>query len=153
MKILLLIAGLLVVTGGVLAILISTTEGSVGLVGGKLRPCPDRPNCVGSQESSGDRRVEPIPYQTSAEEAKEAIHRAMGEVPRSRLAAESEQYLHFTVTSSLFRFVDDVEFLIDDQKKLIDVRSASRVGYSDMGVNRNRVEEIRAKLAELGIGG
>lgn len=151
MKILLGLLGLLVVAGGFVAILISRAEGQTGLVNGRLQPCPDRPNCVGSQEPAPDSRVEPIRHQASAQQAEQAIRRVMGELPRCRLAAESEQYLHFTVTTRWLRFVDDVEFLIDDQKKLIDLRSASRLGYSDLGVNRQRVEEIRRKLREAGI--
>jgi uncharacterized protein (DUF1499 family) len=63
---------------------------------------------------------------------------------RSNIVTEQELFVHTEFTSALFRFVDDAEFFIDDANKVIHVRSASRVGHSDMGVNRKRVEEIRA---------
>ncbi len=73
----------------------------------------------------------------------------MSELPRTKIITESENYLHVECTSFLFRFVDDLEILLDDQQKLIHFRSASRVGYSDLGVNRQRVELIKEKLSQL----
>ena len=60
-----------------------------------------------------------------------------------------ERYIHTEFTSAFFRFVDDVEFLLDDGTRTIHVRSASRVGYSDFGVNRRRVEELRSRFDAL----
>ena len=68
-------------------------------------------------------------------------------MPRAKLIEEDDSYLHFEFTSLLLRFVDDVEFLFDEESKTIHFRSASRVGYGDFGVNRRRMEEIR-KLVE-----
>lgn len=65
-------------------------------------------------------------------------------LPRAKLVEEDETYLHYEFTSLLLRFVDDVEFVFDDETKTIHFRSASRTGYSDLGVNRRRMEEIRA---------
>ncbi len=67
----------------------------------------------------------------------------MGTLPRTRLIREDDFYLHYEVTSLLFRFVDDVEFLFDDPTRTIRFRSASRTGYGDLGVNRRRMEQIR----------
>lgn len=67
----------------------------------------------------------------------------MGTLPRTRLIGEDDFYLHYEVTSLLFRFVDDVEFLFDDPTRTIRFRSASRTGYGDLGVNRWRMEQIR----------
>ena len=64
---------------------------------------------------------------------------------RATVIKESPHYLHVEFSSLLFRFVDDVEFFLDDMEKLIHIRSASRVGYSDLGVNRRRVDKIRAE--------
>ena len=69
-------------------------------------------------------------------------------MPRSQIVSSTNTYIHVEFTSLIFRFVDDVEFLFDDEKKLIHVRSASRVGYSDLGANRNRVEEIRKRFRQ-----
>ena len=65
---------------------------------------------------------------------------------RSEIAIAENNYLHATFTSFLFRFVDDVEFSFDDERKIIDVRSASRMGYFDLGANRRRVEELRKRF-------
>ena len=67
----------------------------------------------------------------------------MADLPRAKLVEEDEDYLHYEFTSLLLRFVDDVEFVFDDATKTIHFRSASRTGYSDLGVNRRRMEEIR----------
>ena len=80
-------------------------------------------------------------------EAKQRLREIVGSLPRTRLVEEDEVYLHYEFTSLVLRFVDDVEFLFDDETKTIHFRSASRTGYSDFGVNRRRMEEIR-KLAE-----
>ena len=67
----------------------------------------------------------------------------MADLPRAKLVEEDEDYLHYEFTSLLLRFVDDVEFVFDDATRTIHFRSASRTGYSDLGVNRRRMEEIR----------
>jgi len=68
---------------------------------------------------------------------------AIASLPRTKLIEEEEAYLHYEFTSRLLRFVDDVEFVFDDESKIIHFRSASRIGYGDRGVNRDRMEEIR----------
>jgi uncharacterized protein (DUF1499 family) len=80
-------------------------------------------------------------------EAKQALKELVGSLPRTRLVEEDEVYLHYEFISLILRFVDDVEFLFDERAKTIHFRSASRTGYSDLGVNRRRMEEIR-KLTE-----
>ena len=65
-------------------------------------------------------------------------------LPRTKLVEEDEMYLHYEFTSLLLRFVDDVEFLFDDESKTVHFRSASRTGYSDLGVNRQRMEQVRS---------
>ena len=67
-------------------------------------------------------------------------------MPRTQIVTDEETYIHATFTSLIFRFVDDVQFVIDDATKTIHFRSASRVGRGDMGVNRNRMEEIRTRF-------
>jgi len=95
---------------------------------------------------SNDERhaIEPYRYRKSRAEAKEVLKAAIAGLPRTKLVEEDEEYLHYEFTSRLLRFVDDVEFMLDDDSKTIHFRSASRVGYRDLGVNRNRMEEIRA---------
>ena len=69
-------------------------------------------------------------------------------MPRSKIVSEQDNYLHIEFTSRIMRFVDDVEFYFNDTKKIIQVRSASRVGRSDFGVNRKRVEMIRSEFEQ-----
>jgi len=112
----------------------------------RLSPCPDSPNCVSSLSEDTSHHVEPLTYDATLEEAREKLISVVNSMKRSKIATAESNYLQVTFTSSLFRFVDDVEFLFDDERKSIDVRSASRTGYYDFGVNRRRVEEIRRKF-------
>ena len=123
-------------------------SGQVGLRDDKLSECPDSPNCVSSQTVKKDHAVDPLSYNGSYSEAKQALLSIISSLPRTKITADNDRYVHVTFTSRLMRFVDDVEFLFDDANKHIHVRSASRVGYSDMGVNRKRVEDLRKRLDE-----
>jgi uncharacterized protein (DUF1499 family) len=80
-------------------------------------------------------------------EAKELLKALIASLPRTRLIEEDGEYLHYEFTSLLIRFVDDVEFVFDEGSKTIHFRSASRVGYGDLGVNRRRMENIRSSLS------
>ena len=108
----------------------------------RLRPCPDRPNCVSSEDEGRASLVQPLTFHGPPAAAwlrlKEAV-RDMGGAIRE----EQELYLRATFTSKVFRFVDDVEIRMVPAKNLMHVRSASRLGYSDLGVNRKRVEKLR----------
>ncbi len=122
--------------------------GYVGLRDGKLSECPDSPNCVSSQTVKKDHAINPLSYNGSYSDAKQALLSIISSLPRTKIIADNDWYIHVTFTSHLMRFVDDVEFLFDDTNKKIYVRSASRVGYSDMGVNRKRIEDLRQRLNE-----
>ncbi len=116
--------------------------------GSRLALCPDTPNCVSTLEEAEDtgHRMEPVSFSGSAGEAMEAVTRTVEEMPRVEIVQSEDDYLRAEFTSRIFRFVDDVEFRTDDNTGLIDFRSASRVGRSDMGVNRERMTEITATL-------
>lgn len=111
-----------------------------------LPPCPSSPNCVSTEARDERHAIAPIPYRTPLPEAKAVLKTAVHALPRTRLVDEDESYLHYEFTSLLLRFVDDVEFLFDDDAKLIRFRSASRTGYGDLGVNRKRMEQIRSSV-------
>lgn len=113
----------------------------LGVEEGKLTYCPQKPNCVSSQEE-GDHYTPPIKSSLGLREAKQ---RVLG-LPNARLEEEGENYLHVTFKSDLFGFLDDVELY--KTNGLYHVRSASRVGYSDMEANRERVERLRLLLKE-----
>jgi uncharacterized protein (DUF1499 family) len=117
-----------------------------GTTNDRLSPCPKSPNCVSSLSEDKSHYVEPLTYTATLEEAREKLISIINSMKRSEIVTAEMNYIHATFTSALFRFVDDVEFSFDDQKKVIDVRSASRTGYSDFGVNRKRVEEIRQRF-------
>ncbi len=117
-----------------------------GVSGDRLSPCPKSPNCVSSLSEDKSHQVEPLTYNAPLEEAREKLISVINSMKRSEIAIAENNYIHATFKSFLFRFVDDVEFSFDDEKKIIDVRSASRTGYSDFGVNRSRVEEIRRRF-------
>ena len=117
-----------------------------GATGDRLSPCPTSPNCVSSLSEDKSQQVEPLTYNASLDEAREKLISVIHSMKRSEIVTAEKNYLHATFTSFLFRFVDDVEFSFDDERKIIDVRSASRTGYSDFGVNRSRVEEIRRRF-------
>ena len=121
----------------------------IGVAGGRLAPCPDSPNCVSSQSEDKGHAVAPLRYEGAAEAAMQELVGVIRGMRGARIKTAQERYIHAEFTSFLFRFVDDVEFLLDDGSKTIHVRSASRVGYSDLGVNRRRVEAIRSLFDAL----
>jgi uncharacterized protein (DUF1499 family) len=116
-----------------------------------LEPCPRSPNCVSSLAADAGHRVDAFALRAPAAEAWAAAKRALEAMPRTRIVEERGGYLRAEATSRLFRFVDDVELALASDGRRIDVRSASRVGYSDLGVNRKRVEALRAALREDGV--
>ena len=115
----------------------------LGVVDGKLAPCPSSPNCVSSQSQDGDHHVKPFEYAGSLIQAKEKLLEVIRAMDRVKITTVEDDYVHAEFTSRIFRFVDDVEFYFDRDQNVIHVRSASRVGYSDLGANRKRVEKIR----------
>ncbi|MDA3951511.1 MAG: DUF1499 domain-containing protein [Spirochaeta sp.] len=150
-----IIAGVLVliVIGGL--IVLNRTQGgrsagSPDLAAGALAPCPESPNCVSTQAPAEDTQhaVEPVPVSGTPEQVIAAITAIVDAQPRMEIVEQGDRYLRATATSALFRFVDDVDFLVDPEESVVHMRSASRVGESDMGVNRRRYEFFRAALAE-----
>jgi len=117
-----------------------------GVPSDRLSPCPKSPNCVSSLSEDKSHQVDPLTYSATLEEAREKLISVIKSMKRSEIVTAEKNYIHATFTSFLFRFVDDVEFSFDDETKVINVRSASRTGYSDLGVNRRRVEEIRKRF-------
>ncbi len=113
-----------------------------------LSPCPDKPNCVSSLAATVEQRIDPLSYTGTMESAKKQLLSVIQRFPRTEIIANEERYLHVTFTSFIFRFTDDVEFLLDDDAKLIQLRSASRVGHSDLGANRKRVAQIRQRFLQ-----
>ena len=116
---------------------------NLGVVGGRFSPCRRTPNCVSSQADPADKEhyIAPIPFQG---DAIAAVRRAVEAMPRTRIISADSHYLYAEFRTRLLRYVDDVEFHYDG--KVIHVRSASRVGRRDFGVNRSRVEQLRSLI-------
>ncbi len=121
---------------------------ALGVRDGRLAPCPSSPNCVSSQAPDDTHRIAPIPFAGAAAEAVDSLTNIVRSLPRASVVTATGTYLHAEFRSAVFRFVDDVEFLADETAGVIQVRSAARVGSSDLGVNRRRIETIRARWGE-----
>lgn len=132
--------------------LLTKPPADLGVSDGRLAPCPAKPNCVCSQADADDSEhaIKPLALQGEAGDAIARLRGVVEEMPRTSVIEETENYLRAEFTTLLMRYVDDVEFLLDGEAGVIHVRSASRVGYSDMGANRSRVEQIRAKWEAAG---
>ena len=109
---------------------------------GQFSTCPDKPNCVSSKSPVNLHKIAPIIHQGTSQDAREKILEIIKSMPRTKISVDKNNFIHVEFTSKIFRFVDDVEFYFDEPG-MIHFRSASRVGHSDMGVNRQRMEEIR----------
>lgn len=114
---------------------------NLGVKDGELAACPGSPNCVNSQSDDSKSKIEPLPMKTIAE-----IKKVVESMERTTIIEETDNYLYAEFQSKLMGFVDDLEFYVDSAANIVQVRSASRLGQSDAGVNRKRVEEIRSKL-------
>ena len=125
------------------------------IIDGRLLPCPDSPNCVCSEfsdaaSSRADHFMDPISFTGPAEEALRKLRSIIEAEPRSRIVAEEDAYLRVEFKSLIFRYTDDVEFRIDGAENVIHFRSASRVGHSDLGVNRRRMQRLAAQFQKAG---
>lgn len=114
-----------------------------------LPPCPSTPNCV-STEGSGSQAITPFRYSGSADEAMRRLLAVLQSTPRTTIVSRDARSMKVEFRTRIFRFVDDALFVIDDDSKTIHFRSASRLGRSDFGVNRKRIEEIRGRFNGVG---
>lgn len=108
-----------------------------------LAPCPDSPNCVSTMETDELHGIEPLPFRGDATATMSALLTVVEQMKRTTIIKQTDSYLHVEYRT-LLGFVDDVEFVLDGEREIVNFRSASRVGYGDMGVNRNRMEEFRS---------
>ena len=114
---------------------------NLGVREGKLTACPKTPNSVNSQSDNVQSKIEPLPAVSIAK-----IKQVVENMERTTIVEETDNYLYAEFKSKLMGFVDDVEFYLDPEANAVQIRSASRLGQSDLGINRKRVEEIRSKL-------
>ena len=138
---------MLIIAGGTgILCLLSLTSSSpedLGVRDGRLAKCPDSPNCVSTQAEDRDHWIAPLTVQKDSQDAIDVLAGIVLQLPRTQIIEKSSNYLRAEFRSAFFRFVDDVEFYVETESGHIHFRSASRVGRSDLGVNRARMEQIR----------
>ena len=118
----------------------------LGAKGGSLLPCPDKPNCVSSQSRDEQHAIAPLRYTGAPEAALARLADIVATEPGATVVARQDGYLRAQFVSRIMGFVDDVEFVADPAAGVVHVRSASRIGYSDLGVNRKRIEKLRGRF-------
>ena len=117
---------------------------NLGVTDGRLAPCKRTPNCVSSQAVPQDQEhyIAPLAFRGTMRELRAAVE----SMPRATVITADSRYLYAEFRTQLMRYVDDVELYYDERAGLVHVRSASRLGRRDFGVNRKRVEELRSRL-------
>ena len=123
----------------------------LGVNNGHLAACPTSPNCVVSQDGDTKHAIDPITYHIDRAQAQETLLKVLNAVPRTEVIEKTDNYIHALSKSRIFKFVDDVEFYFPKDENVIHMRSASRVGESDLGVNRRRMEQIRLAMQDLDV--
>ncbi len=126
-----------------------TRPNNLGVHAGQLAPCPTTPNCVSSQSQDAVHQIAPLTYNSTDQEAMAHLKTVLQSFRRAKAIAQTENYIYSEFTIPVVGFVDDVEFLLDKDAKAIHVRSASRLGEGDLGVNRRRIETIRTKFMDV----
>ena len=140
----------LVIGFGIYANISNKLPEGLGVTDGILKACPSSPNCISTQAVEGDEvhYAEPIIYTSDRKSAQLAIESYLLEQGNTRIVTSTLGYVHFEVKSSLVGYIYDVEVYLPDADIVIHVRSASRVGYSDFGINRDRVRQIKELLVD-----
>jgi uncharacterized protein (DUF1499 family) len=116
-----------------------------------LTDCPDRPNCVSSESQDARHAIEPFRFKGDPTTGWNAITSIIGNLPRTTIVKATDRYLHAECQSRLFGFIDDLELHLDPMTGIIGIRSASRTGYYDFGVNHRRVSNLRQILKDEGL--
>ena len=140
-----------VITAGIIILIVvwaahknNAIPANMGVNEGVLAPLPDSPNAVSSQTDQPEKRVEPLPFFGDLEQTRARIKLVVVEFGKAQILTEKPDYLHVVFTVPIIPFKDDVEFYFSEKDKQVHYRSASRVGYSDLGVNRERYMRIKS---------
>ncbi|TPE54746.1 DUF1499 domain-containing protein [Maribrevibacterium harenarium] len=128
----------------------SAVPDNLGMVDGSFTPCPPTPNCVSSMAQADDEQhyVEPIIYRGSLRETQLKIEAYFLNSGHAKLLNSHLGYAHFEITTPLLGFKDDIEIYLPEADQVVHVRSASRVGYDDLGENRKRLRQLRELLVD-----
>lgn len=126
----------------------SGTRPDLGIMNGKLRPCPPSPNCISSSPQNENHAGQAFYFVGESVRAWHALTAIIKDMDNAEIVSQTGTYIHVEFTSAIFRFVDDVEFLLNPKANKIEVRSASRNGHFDFGANRKRLQKIKRLFAE-----
>lgn len=132
---------------GVIAIYMLVKNNSMpenlGINNGRLAKLSNKPNAVSSQTNEKDKRVEALKFKGNLENSKNEIYKAIENYGNAKTVRNEKNYLYVIFTTGKMKYHDDVEFYFDEREKLIQFRSSSRVGYSDLGLNRERYNKLK----------
>ncbi|MEM8613940.1 MAG: DUF1499 domain-containing protein [Cyanobacteria bacterium P01_H01_bin.105] len=135
---------------GLQGVFTGTPPADIGVHEAHLIDCPASPNCVSSSASDDEHYIAPIEYTTESDAVRDKLIAVLENQPRTEVTEQTDDYIRVTFTSRLMGFVDDAEFYFMPDGKTIAMRSAARLGESDLGVNRRRLEQFRLALQSLG---
>jgi len=122
-----------------------SSESKIGLKNGQLKPCSNSNNCVSSQSTNSKQMLSPLTLKCGVEKSRQFLLSILKDYKNAEIITSEDNYIHAEFRSSFFKFVDDVEFFFDEDDQQVHFKSASRVGLSDFGVNRNRMKDISIK--------
>jgi uncharacterized protein (DUF1499 family) len=129
----------------------SATFPKLGIMNDQLISCPNKPNCVSSQATDTEHYIQPIHFTGTPQDAQDRLLQILNALERTNIIVVQENYIRVEFTSKIFQFIDDVEFYFpatNTEHIIIHFRSASRIGYSDLGANQKRIEQIRDTFKE-----
>jgi uncharacterized protein (DUF1499 family) len=125
-------------------------EPAIGLVNGQLSACPKTPNCVSTNQEDLNRYMLPVNYEgLTLDQAKAILREVLTTLPKLTVVKDEGAYLHVEAQTMIFEYTQDVEFLFDEAAKELHFRSASRVGYTDFGSNKRRMQSVVARFIRL----
>jgi uncharacterized protein (DUF1499 family) len=128
-----------------------TRPANLGIKDGRLADCPSSPNCVSSDAADSTHSISAFDLIVAPADGWRVLRATLASLPRVQIITANENYIHAECSSAVFGFVDDLELHLRASQNLIAMRSASRLGHSDFGVNRKRVENLRGLLAKQGV--
>lgn len=115
----------------------------LGVVNGEFTACPSSPNCVSSQATDSEHKINPLKAHGDIKTVMENLKKSIEQMNGAKIITQKDTYIHAEFTSRIMRFVDDLECFYQQESGEIAVRSASRIGYSDFSANRKRIEHLR----------
>ncbi len=115
----------------------------LGVNGGRLAPMPKSPNAVSSQTEDPEKRVDPFPFKANLADSVEAVLKALDSYGNITVIEKKQDYIHAVSTTPTMHYHDDIEFYFNQADGIVEFRSGSRIGHSDMGLNRERYEALK----------